>query len=227
MGYMTQSSIYWMVFIECILFLLKILYIVNDVTLRSNNCKYACTANNANSGYSKFYDIDSAISYNGIEILPISNSNNLRKNTSSTPPVTTAGMQSNYSYNNSLIPHKTNNQWRNITITIATDTNTSAAIQENELSNIRKCTIHNDLIEECKSFLERVYEKRRQKSGRLDKTNFLKTYKDEKYKKGTTLIIGDSIFFLVYTNWKIESKKNTTVPYWIYIENKSLSKPFC
>lgn len=181
-----------MVFIEYILFLLKILYIVNDVKLRSNNCKYACTANNANSGYSKFYDIDSAISYNGIEILPISNSNNLRKNTSSTPPVTTAGMQSNYSYNNSLIP--------NITITITTDTNTSAAIQENELSNIRKCTIHNDLIEECKSFLERVYEKRWQKSGRLDETNFLKTCKDEKYKKVTTLIIGDSIFFLVYTN---------------------------
>ena len=55
-------------------------------------------------------------------------------------------------------------------------------------------------MKECKSFLERVHkfngntEKRKQEPDKLDEeTQLLKTREDGKWKKGTTLIMADSI----------------------------------
>ena len=81
-----------------------------------------------------------------------------------------------------------------------TDACIPAIIKMSEINSISKLTILNDLIKECKSFLERVQkfnsniEKRKHEPDKLnDETKLLETREDGKWKKGTTLIMGDSI----------------------------------
>ena len=81
-----------------------------------------------------------------------------------------------------------------------TNANITAINEENEINSIRKVTILSDRINECKNFLEKVqqfYSKieiTKHETNKLDdETKLLKTHEDGKWKKGTTLIIRDSI----------------------------------
>ena len=81
-----------------------------------------------------------------------------------------------------------------------TDGNITAINEENEINSIGKVTILNELIKECKRFLEKVQkfnvniEKTSHETDKLDdETKLLETHEDGKWKKGTTLISGDSI----------------------------------
>ena len=80
-----------------------------------------------------------------------------------------------------------------------TDASITVINEENENNSISKVTILNDLIK-CKYFLEKVQkfnsniEKTKHEPDKLDdETKHLKTDEDGNWKKGTTLIMGDSV----------------------------------
>ena len=88
----------------------------------------------------------------------------------------------------------------NINFDNTTDANITAINEENEINSIGKATILNELIKECKHFLEKVrkfnviIEKTSHETDKLDdETKLLETHEDGKWKKGTTLISGDSV----------------------------------
>ena len=92
----------------------------------------------------------------------------------------------------------------------------------NKITDVNiKVTILNNLIKECKSFLGRVQKfnsnikKRKHKPDKLnDETKLLKIREDGKWKKGTTLILGDSIL-LGLREHKMSHRRSLKVCYFL------------
>ena len=81
-----------------------------------------------------------------------------------------------------------------------THANITAINEDNEINSFSKVTILNDLIKECKYFLEKVQnfnnniEKTKHEPDKLhDETKLLEPHEDGKWKKGKTQIMGESI----------------------------------
>ena len=160
-------------------------YVINDVIKNfMDECFIKDVIFGENSVYEDFYE---EVSVNNHNTLGNNNSNDtcISKNANDA--------ESTITYKEIMI--HPNSNFDNIT-----NASITAINEEGDINSITKVTILNDLIKECKSFLERVQkfdsniEKRKHEPDKLDdETKLLEIREDGKWKKETTLIKEHSI----------------------------------